>query len=208
MLCFSSAKPIYLQLDNRYLELFDLNNSNEINNELSIEGISNNLSYPIIRELEDTHFIYLSNTFDNRYNGYIKMGMSDLSTIGLIKNDDSINSEGFAEIRRDINSDYFYSEFNKQINFITKYKEKYNKYIPFELPNRVLVYFSNFDTIKSEISKRIDDNEISLKLEIIFNRFNDDSLSRENIFKYNIARRLLIMLLNDCKCSVNPPSTT
>ncbi|SDH42930.1 AAA domain-containing protein, putative AbiEii toxin, Type IV TA system [Desulfosporosinus hippei DSM 8344] len=185
-------QKIYLESDGDYLELFDLYSSNEIRNELSEQDVNR-----FIKELEDTCFIYLSNTFDNRYYDYVKMGnISDLSTIGLLKSNSNFNMEmGINESRYDINKAYFYAEFNKQINFITKYKDQYYQYIPFELPRRVIVYFKSLDILQNEILKRIDNTKINEKLESLFNKFNN--LSHKDNFKYNIARRLLTMLLND-----------
>ncbi|KGK81925.1 hypothetical protein DP73_21040 [Desulfosporosinus sp. HMP52] len=191
-------KRIFLK-SNSFLDLFNFasNKPYELKNELGIDEISKGVLF--IKDLEDTHFIYLSNTFDSRYNDYTKKGnISDLSTMGLIRGNSKLNTEmRFTGILQDIHSNYFYSEFNNQINFITQYKNHYEQYIPFNLPNKVYAYFRNFDTIKNEISKRIDDSEISEKIEVIYNNYKENNLSPNNIFKCNIAKRLIIMLLND-----------
>lgn len=149
--------------------------------------------------MRDTHFIYLSNTFDKKYYNYNKVGnISDLSTIGLIM-DAKLGLEFASQQEKenlfDLNLSYFYSEFNRQIKFVTEYQDHYKKYIPFILPKKVIVNFIDFERKKSEICKRIDDNEINNKLEAIFNYYNNN-FSHETIFKIEIAKRLLIMLLN------------
>ena len=190
------TENIFLKADNQYSNLFTLIDKNIIKNEFN-DQISNK-HFPEV-DMRDTHFIYLSNTFDKKYYNYNKVGnISDLSTIGLIM-DAKLGLEFASQQEKenlfDLNLSYFYSEFNRQIKFVTEYQDHYKKYIPFILPKKVIVNFIDFERKKSEICKRIDDNEINNKLEAIFNYYNNN-FSHETIFKIEIAKRLLIMLLN------------
>lgn len=197
-------KKIYLKTDESYLCLFNLNSNNEIRNELSFNEISNPNTIPSINKLNETHFIYVSNTFDNRYYSYNKTGnISDLSTVSLIKSDYQMDIDTrFGSFAYDINLKFFYSEFSRQIRFITEYKN-YDKFIPFNLPKNVIVRFANFDNKKDEICKRIDDENIVKKIEQIYNYGNNRNYLDKNeiihaqTFKQNIAQRIVIMILND-----------
>jgi len=191
------SKHLYFKGDKRYCDLFNLSNENEIINELE-----NNSSQKDM--LNEIYYIYISNIFDNRYYSNKKIGsISDLSTIGLIRTEMDIYTNSI-DLKYDTNLKFFYSEFSRQIRFITEY-ENYKLYVPFSLPEKVIVTFSDFENKKDEISKQIDDDIVVERLEEIYqNSYYKENRTATGIFKDNIAKRITIMLLNDF---VNEPTS-
>ena len=92
--------------------------------------------------------ILLSNVFEKKNSTeYNKNNIFDLSTVGLIA------KENFRQ-STDINKEFFFSEFERQIRFLKDYGEP-EKYIGFKLPDECLVRLKDITCIFDGVAEKV-----------------------------------------------------
>ncbi len=126
----------------------------------------NNFSYKR-PDFHGTSFIYLSNIFDKKEEVEL-YGLFNLSTNYLLKNDFNFSSANNYDVEINENKykfieDHRSKEIHRELSFITNFKNNYQKYLNFKLPDKLILRIVSTPIIKinSDFNKSTTPNFIS-----------------------------------------------
>lgn len=175
------------------------------NTALSMSGCikTSETTYPIhMDKLEDRiykklHLIYYANMFEVR-NYRLNRGssISDISTMGLLSKeieDDSVYDKTHS-LTQDTNLAFFYSEFEKQIKFVSLFGT--SNRLPIKIPTCVNAEFVNKEWEIERITKKDGFNDIGILLQKLSNS-NDINLDKQYMFEQRILRCVFFAMIRD-----------
>lgn len=146
---------------------------------------------------EKIHLIYYANMFEVR-NYRLNRGssISDISTMGLLskeKEDNSVYDKTYS-LTQDTNLAFFYSEFEKQIKFVSLFGT--SNRLPIKIPTCVNAEFVNKDWEIERITKKDGFNDIGILLQKLSNS-NVINLDKQYMFEQRILRCVFFALIRD-----------